>query len=186
LCSPLSFFPFSFEEFILFLSYNKYVSYTNTNPFGGVYRRFFSMNSVEVGILQHQILLKSDGIFPQVYIFPYFHYTYSSSYQLSHKSDGIFTSIILEHDIYMQLSRTLLKNIIFIFIIIISTPKKCESKTISSVHLSPSTSAHSPVPRLHPVAPRPKYFSPSPTAHDVAGSFLPHSRAPLWISARRA
>jgi hypothetical protein len=64
------------------------------------------MNSVEVGILQHQILLKSDGIFPQVYIFPYFHYTYSSSYQLSHKSDGIFTSIILEHDIYMHIQNS--------------------------------------------------------------------------------
>jgi hypothetical protein len=47
----------------------------------------------------------------------------------------------------------------------ISTPKKCENKTIPSVHLSPSASAHSPIPRLH--APRPKHFFSPPTPSPV-------------------
>jgi hypothetical protein len=51
---------------------------------------------------------------------------------------------------------------------LISTPKECESKTIPSVHLSPSPSAHSPVSAHSPRRPRRppsrRFLSPPPQA----------------------
>jgi hypothetical protein len=57
------------------------------------------------------------------------------------------------------------------FSILISTPKKCGTKTISWVHLSPHTSAHSPVRAFTP-------SRPPPHPHPPARACPPHPPHP--------